>query len=768
MTMIPIQLPFGGFTEQTQFSNAIPGMTQSCLNVMPSDPWNGRARIGTRTGTLQYNLGAVQFMSTFRAYQSGVLVEKIIFVRAGKVYFADPNAAIPVSSGTMTSQVFANQSTALLNTTGLVEGVQFNEHFYFVDGTHYVYVSLTGTTGAFAWGQTGGGTPHGPAHLDPATTAGNRATLICRWGARLVLAGFKVTPNLWFACAPDQPYPDTSGGTADGWDGTEFIGAIGGGTVKDYGSLGSPIVAIFPFAQTGLMFGCTDSFSFLTSDPVFDSNASIVNMTNSIGIAGQRAFCQSQEKGAFVLGNDGLYALTANDFNFNRGNRVSAGRLDSFFLRLDFGTPAIGGSSPLAGGTFRSLQTDIGSTGATNYTKLSDGSITDSAQDTDTTINTNASALIGNVAFGEVFPSLCYDPDREGVWIFLAVSGADSASLHLFYDLKTNSFWPQRFSDPMMYDPTSSCYVGTARSHSGKLFFGNDMSISLIDKDVNSGIDGYDSEGMTEVDQRAKFVKSSMTFGPFLAPLPYRYQLNELRVDLAQDRYELPITDYSVAPVVSVSSGSTAQEAIGLQTDVIFVVNLNALVIDCGEASSTVFASTYDGGGSSDTAPANNIDGRLAIRPFGTYTQTDLFASGIFREYNGPGDWVVRWQGASPIPSNANPSRWTVARKNPTNYEVDYEQIVADEGSPDGSMVTVRQLPIAPDAKDNTNVSAASFPNSTVTEIGELNVGRNEAMKCRIRSEAMYITIGSNGHPWAVERVSASFSQVGKSRGSTP
>jgi hypothetical protein len=66
---------------------------------------------------------------------------------------------------------------------------------------------------------------------------------------------------------------------------------------------------------------------------------------------------------------------------------------------------------------------------------------------------------------------------------------------------------------------------------------------------------------------------------------------------------------------------------------------------------------------------------------------------------------------------------------------------------------------------DNADVSGASFPEAEVQEIGTLVPGRNTAKKCRIRGEAMYITIASDGKPWSIERMSVIVSQVGKSRG---
>jgi hypothetical protein len=773
MTHFPIPMPLRGFTEQSQYSAIPEGMTPSCLNVMPSDIWNGRTRISTRSGTRKFNkddaaaIKGAQFVGTYRIYESNALVERIIFVRAGKVYYADPNSTTIPASVTL----FGGQGTALLNTSGLVEGVQFNEHFYFVDGDHYVFVNLLSPSSGTAtqiWGSVSA-SKHGPYHTDPdSVQTGERATLICRWGSRLVLAGYKRTPNIWYACSPDDVWPisgGSGGSLTDGWSGGNPIGAITGTTSQDYGTLGDPILAIFPFAQTGLMFACTNSFGFLTSDPAFDANASLVNLTKSIGIAGRRAWCQGQEKGAYILGRDGLYLINANDFNFNRGNRISAGRLDSFFLRLDFGTPAIQGSGILAGGSLRILNTETGSaTGATVNTLTASGTITDEATAEPISAPIAVSSFTGaGFTDGEVFPTLCWDPDREGVWLFLTVSGIESASLHVFYDVKTDSFWPQRFYDPDMYGPTSAVYIGSSRSKNGRLIMANSESIAVMEKSFAIGMDGYYSGLEDETEIRTQSIRSSLTFGPIIAPLPQRFLLSEVRLDLSEDAYELPdgFPDTTIEPILSVSTGDTAQLALGLQSDTLFVTNVNPLVIDNGNAATSTFSPVYDGGNASAPTP-ERIDGRFALRPFGTYVQNDSFSSVINRVYDGPGNWQLKYAGGfwRIIYSGTDPDG--------LSNQVEYEQIIADPASPNGLMETQIQFVLAPDVLDNASVTGASFSGSEVTEIGELNAGRNQAIKCRVRSEAMYLTVASQGRPWSIERMSAVLSQVGFSRGGTP
>jgi hypothetical protein len=773
VTHVPVQLPFKGFTEQAQFSAVPPGMTPSCVNVMPSDVFNGRMRISTRNATRLFSLGDVQFLSTYRIYESNKLVEKLIFVRGGKVYYADSNddlATVTVTlfgSGTGAGQT---QNTPFLNTTGLVEGVQFNDHFYFVDGDHYVIVHLHDPGHANAVQVWGSASPSkGPFHTDPTTvTAGCRARLICRWGARLVLAGYRDTPNIWYACSPDNAYVPSGAGHAsashDGWDAAEYIGAISGTSGNEYGTLTDPIVAIFPFAQSGLMFACSNSFAFLTGDPVFDTaDVQLVNLTKSMGIAGQRAFCQSQEKGAFILARDGLYFINANDFNFNRGNRVSAGRLDSFFLRLDFGNPSIGGTGPLSGGTLRSMATADGGGAGAATSILENGSLSAGTNEDAVDIGNTVAAFTGTLVTGDVFPCLCYDPDREGIWMFLPVNGIGQSSLHVYYDLKTDSFWPQRFHDPNAWNPTSAVYIGTTRTKYGRLFMGGSSAINIIERSVPLGVDGWDEE-MDEATQRSQLIRSSLTFGPIIGQLPYRIMLNEARVDLGDDVYETPtgFTDLSVDPILTVSTGDTAQSALGIQVDSLFVTNINPLIVDGTFALQLGTIEVYDGETAATPTP-NRIDGRFAIRPFGEYTQSNPFSAGTERVYTGPGDWLLRYDSSSP-----GGAAWTIERivsTGPTTYEIEYYQVVGDIGSPNGSMITNQQVPLLTESKDYASVSGASFPEATVTEIGSLVPGRNEAIKSRIRAEAMYLTLASDGRPWSVERMSVVVSQVGKSRG---
>lgn len=111
--------------------------------------------------------------------------------------------------------------------------------------------------------------------------------------------------------------------------------------------------------------------------------------------------------------------------------------------------------------------------------ELTDSKISDYFGDTDQTVHTF---------------SLTWDRDRSGLWIFR--SGASvSTSVHLFYDQRTDSYWPQKSENAdilpecaMVYDGDGpddrTLVVGGA---SDKLYYFDPEAVS----DAGTGIDAY-------------------------------------------------------------------------------------------------------------------------------------------------------------------------------------------------------------------------------------------------------------------------------------
>jgi hypothetical protein len=71
-------------------------------------------------------------------------------------------------------------------------------------------------------------------------------------------------------------------------------------------------------------------------------------------------------------------------------------------------------------------------------------------------------------------------------------------------------------------------------------------------------------------------------------------------------------------------------------------------------------------------------------------------------------------------------------------------------------------LPVLPGsaASPRIRVSSGTYTNTNNILLGQLTSGRNDALRCRIRDQAVYARIDSNGVPWAIERMSALIDKV--------
>jgi hypothetical protein len=91
-----------------------------------------------------------------------------------------------------------------------------------------------------------------------------------------------------------------------------------------------------------------------------------------------------------------------------------------------------------------------------------------------------------------------------------------------------------------------------------------------------------------------------------------------------------------------------------------------------------------------------------------------------------------------------------------------------DESLPDTSLdtpggvyvyenATALPLPNLPGSSPSPRVvvSSGTYTNTNYIQIGELQSGRNDALRCRIRDQAVFARIDSYGVPWAIERMAA-------------
>jgi hypothetical protein len=138
--------------------------------------------------------------------------------------------------------------------------------------------------------------------------------LLCLWRDRLVLAGGKYDPHLWFMSRQGDPLDFDYG--AD----PEDPGRAISGQVSQAGELGEPITALIPHNSLCLVIGCATSLWIMRGDPAFGGQIDRLNA--KIGIISANAWCYSPEEYLFFLSHDGLYMMSPGC----GGNPVSVSR----------------------------------------------------------------------------------------------------------------------------------------------------------------------------------------------------------------------------------------------------------------------------------------------------------------------------------------------------------------------------------------------------------------------------------------------------------
>lgn len=379
MAYIKLQQPLRGYTDAPSYRQQSGDYTKRALNVVPYDVWEGRLRIGSRQGfcvvadfksppTSEGADQPIQGMMPYKVYRASTLIERVLVVQDGKVYDCTPEGPQP---SRITFQGSGGNTTDLSAAAKRVAIIQFQNFAYLADGANYFKIDLSQSSlSVVPW--------------TPADVIAN-GTLMCVWGARVVISGFTATPNLWVASAVADP--ETFTATAGV---SSAAAGIGGGNSPEYSKLGDHIKCVVPFGSGGLLLGCRDSISYLDRDPVF-TGATLQQLSREVGVVGPNAICEGPEKSAFLVGNDGVYIARPNDFNIDRGDRISAGSLDGFFQRTD-------------------------------------------RDEIDNTL-------------------IVYNESRSSLQVFLSRPSAQETSNHLEYHLNTNSWWPFKISDPRNPNP---------------------------------------------------------------------------------------------------------------------------------------------------------------------------------------------------------------------------------------------------------------------------------------------------------------------------
>tara|TARA_R100000700_G_scaffold33424_1_gene41167 strand:- start:4673 stop:8383 length:3711 start_codon:yes stop_codon:yes gene_type:complete len=354
-----------------------------------------------------------------------------IAVADGKVRDSRDNKSFAGPGNHTTNTFNANRS--------VVTGTSFLDKYYFADGTRY-YRYNPATRTVEDWYEKAkeeGKLITGEDEFLPDLPGGSnfetdgvtystelKPRLVTQYMGRLVLAGKADEPNNWWMS-----------GTGNFWDwNTSVVDDMSGpiaGNSTNLAEIGDPIRAIFPLHSSSLAIGCRDSIYALTDDPSVET-AQLIPVSLTVGIISPMAWCNAANKTLFFFAADGLYRLQPNEYNVDRSERVSIGRLDKEFSGLDLDKHQV---------------------------------------------------------------RLMYDHTLFGVHIFLIPPTQETGETkHYFYDDRNDSFWPLHY--PAVIGPSYAMYYSSPITGNRGVFMGGfDGHIRTFDSDATSDagtdIDSY-------------------------------------------------------------------------------------------------------------------------------------------------------------------------------------------------------------------------------------------------------------------------------------
>lgn len=703
-------IPIRGWVTDVPYSGVPEGYTHDILDMIPADTFRRRVRLGTRPGfnrMYKFDSGSVQCIVRTNAFSGvpPVIKDRLLIANSGKIYYMDP--------GGDPQQVYgpASSMAACLNTTARVEAVQRGQYCYFVDGSNYIKVDLFANPPVWLlWNApTTGPEDHIKNVIGGQTYT---ATNIALYGSRLVLGGVKQLENVWFMSQIDDPdvWSASTGNPED---------AIAGNNGQ-WGIPGDEIIALIPFGQGSIIFAGKKSMSMLTQDPIF-GNASIQQLSRTVGICGPRGWCNGPEKSVFLLSQDGLYRITPNDFNVDRGQLISRDKLDSFFSK---------------------------------------------------------------VKWEDVSPSITYDVERRGVWIFLTRIDQPASSTHLFYSEQTDGFFPFKMYDPNFYGAYSQAQMLTDDGRVQVAIFGSTSGqLGIFDSSLIVGIDGYVAAGYpsarnpTVGQSFSQRIQGSVSIGPIVSTPPGLAFCSEVQIELGSDIY-LPDTNVkgiSAYPIVEVLSAATAQEAISDNLNTMVVTSVLSIAANGGNANLSLpggaagsdpqLSPDYNGGNAPNVTITQYLDGQFGTPVPGLYTSQDTFVSPLLRVYEDP---TSKYELKRDTIDGA--LRWYIGVQ-ATGYPVYVQQQTNGVYAEDQRIGEYRYTNVDPAgnilatvASDTISVTASVFGAVTTTELGSIAEGANNRLRCRIRDNAMFVRVRSSGYPFAFERVGLNVQPVGPRR----
>ena len=616
-----------------------------------------------------------------------------------------------------------------------IEAKMLRGYAYLADGTDYFRIDLTQQTPVLEhWWEYKTNSPSGETasqihDKDSATSVRpDGATIMQVWGSRIVLAGFATTPNVWVACSvgdPNQWNPKTN----------DAGFGIAGGNSPEYAILGDRITALYPFGTTGLLIAGKDSMAYMNADPVFGDTA-LSQLSRDVGAFGPRAVCAGPEKSAYVVANDGVYHVKPNDFDINRGDRISAGALDGLFSR----------------------------------TQLDD--------------------------LGEVLA--VYDEGKGVLQVFLSRENQDESSRHAAYDVNTQSWWPFDIADSNNPNPVCSATFKPYSNDRQTIWLGG--TSGRISAQPANGVYPQDGLKVTDsaswtVSETPADIDCRVMLGPINTDISQRVLLRDVRVRLQSDtevqttgdqgglasgmpttaqvrdltssqatvagqttstQFSTDIATLSIFDITAVEISDVADQNVQVTDN---ILSTNTSNNGAGQTDTTFIDLPGASAGDDEVNIGDNLAGDTttvklrggyAASPAGTYLrQTDDAALTFY----GPDNWVLFQE---------NTEVWVVRNLDDTGAIFQKNNY----NSLPGKIYDADFLAVDPP----TNVSFLSLAGSIDTDPAEpisthnLRTGLNNSLRMRIRETDLYFQISSTGRSWAIEDISVDIEPGGPVR----
>jgi hypothetical protein len=307
-----LQPPIGGVHKRLAYQYQPPFTTPDALNVRTDDAILSRERIGSRPGLAKYSatqIGSgnpVRLISDVAYVSGGAYAQKVIASSNGALYHDNAGVWSVVTGGPpqlmsdrMLTAADHLQKLYIAGDTGHADSPRlcvFNP----ADNTLALVTASAGTV---------------PVKCD----------LVAMWRDRIVLAGDRVDPHLWYMSKLGNPtnwdYSPAFTTSADAVNATN----------SDAGRIGEPIRALVSHTDECMMFGCSSSIWVLRGDP--QAGGRLIKLSEEVGILDRASWCYDAGGYFWFLSQDGLYVMPPGCGDAPVS--VSREKLPSELLRID-------------------------------------------------------------------------------------------------------------------------------------------------------------------------------------------------------------------------------------------------------------------------------------------------------------------------------------------------------------------------------------------------------------------------------------------------